>query len=124
MNYLQKNRETNRLIGFIRQSNRCGSHEGCVRIFSNNTDNHEVAKLIVAKKLKSLGWSVWTEAIFNNGARADIMAVKDGNGVIVEILETEVDKIKKLKENPKKSYYPEDFEFIELRSEEAKDFSI
>jgi len=124
MNYNKKLYESNRLRNLIRASNRCGSHEGCLRVHAHNTIEHEIGKLIIMKKLLNLGYSVWSEAIFLNGSRADIVGIKDGEGVIVEVLHSEIDKVKKLASNPKEGYYPTDFSFYQVESDKVKEFEI
>jgi hypothetical protein len=124
MNYLKKQSENRRLLNCIRSSNKCGSHEGCLRIWRGCTHAHELAKFEVCFKLINDGWSVFTEAIFTNGNRADIVAIKGGVGIIVEILESEYDKVKNLSSNPRESKYPIDFEFYQVKSDKAYEFLI
>jgi len=99
----------NRLIQNIRFSNRSGSHTNCVRLFKNNTYEHEHAKFELTWKLLKQGFEIWTECIFNNGKRVDVLAIKEGKGWIIEI---ETDKSKKEMERKilSKQSYPKEFD--------------
>lgn len=88
----------------IRFSNRCGSHLNCFRYFKNNSKKHEITKFLVFLTLRDWNHDVFTEAIFLNGCRADIIDVSEG--IIYEIINTE--KEKSLKEKIKN--YPNIFE--------------
>lgn len=114
MNKVRKQWMRNRLIQKIRFSNRSGSHSGCIRVFCNNDYKHEKKKFDVCWSLLKAGYEIFTEAIFTNGSRADIVGIKDGKGLIVEILHTETKE--QLAEKIKK--YPSDFEIISVRTEE------
>ena len=70
--------------------------QGFVKIWGNENghcrDSHELTKFLVCKKLRfEYGFEIWTEVeLKNNKGRLDILCIdKNGNGVIVEILETE-----------------------------------
>jgi len=107
----------NRLIQNIRFSNRSGSHVNCFRYHKNNSDEHEDTKYQVYKKLIKTGYDVWVEPIFNDGNRADIVAIKDGKGYIVEILHSESEESYNLKKNK----YPQEFMLIKVNT---KDFNV
>ncbi len=107
----------NRLIQSIRFSNRSGSHCNCFRYHKNNSDEHENTKFEIFKKLINQNYDVWTETIFIDGYRADILAIKDGKGYIVEI-ETKHSDERML---DKQKNYPQEFELIEINT---KDFNI
>lgn len=107
----------NRLLQTIRHSNRSGSHQNCFRYHKNNSDEHEDTKYQVYKKLIQLGFDVWTETIFNDGNRADIVAICGGKGYIVEILHSESEKSYLLKKNK----YPSEFTLIKINT---KDFDV
>lgn len=112
MNYLKKQMLRNKLINQIRQSNRVGSHSGCIRLFKNNTKEHEMAKTEIAYILMNKGFEIWSETIFNNGSRADLISISpDSNGYIIEIMCSET--LEELKEKIKK--YPVDFEVIPIK---------
>lgn len=90
--------ENTRLLRF---SNRSGSHNGCIRISPGNTYEHELRKFQVCWELSKRGHSFITEAVFNNGKRADILDLTEG--IVYEILHTE-----KLQEAKKKvEEYPD-----------------
>lgn len=116
MNSKRKQFWENFFIQKIRYSNRSGLHKNCIRIFPNNSDIHEDTKYFICKKLIKQGYSVWTEAIFGTGQRADIVAVNGRYGYIIEI-ETK----KSLKELDKKieqkEKYPKDFELVIVNTE-------
>jgi len=70
--------------------------QGFVKLWGNDkshcTDSHELTKFLVCKKLRfEYGFEIWTEAeLKNNKGRVDILCVdNNGNGVIIEVLETE-----------------------------------
>ena len=59
---------------------------------SDLTDSHELTKFLVCKKLRfEYGFEIWTEVeLKNNNGRVDILCIdNNGEGVIIEILETE-----------------------------------
>ena len=109
MNYQQKikaNRELRNMVELINQK------EGWVKVFSNNRIGHELVKFQIAYWLKKNGYEVFTEAQFRKpyqNVRADIFAIHNGSGVIIEVLDSE-DEIKFSK---KKEYYP--FEPIPIK---------
>ena len=71
----------------IRHSNKIGSHRNCIRINVNNSIEHELAKLRVCYELIKSGKEVFTEAIFVNGSRADILVLDDHK--VIEVLYSE-----------------------------------
>ena len=80
-----------------------------VRLNTHNKLPHELAKMLVAWEYQKQGKHVVTEAIFNNGSRADVLVLDDMK--IIEVLYSE-----KLEDAKKKlDYYPEcfDIEFID-----------
>lgn len=118
MNFNKRYFERNKIIGLMRYSNRTGSHSGCVRIFPNNSLEHEMAKLEVVYYLMNRGYECWTEVIFNNNSRADILVISpDSKSYIIEILHTET--IKELNEKIKK--YPKELEVIPVKTPFDKD---
>lgn len=97
-------RKRNNAMREIRHSNKISSHRNCIRINLANSIEHEIAKLKICYDLIKDGKEIFTEAIFNNGSRADILVLDDYK--IIEILhsEREMDCIKK------SGKYPELFE--------------
>jgi len=93
----------------LRSSNRLGSHRNCFRSYSNETEAHITKKFKVWLELIKVGCSVYTEGIFLNGSRCDILAIMpDGRVKVIEILESEtkeecLEKVKK---------YPNDIDDI------------
>ncbi|MFW6173350.1 MAG: hypothetical protein ACOC5T_06355 [Elusimicrobiota bacterium] len=118
-NYKEKYYSTRKLINKIRVSNRSGSYKNCFKYHKQNTDEHEDTKYEIFKKLRKQGYDCWTEVIFENGYRADIVAIKEGNGWIVEV-ETPKSSLAFLDEkmNDKKKNYPDDFYFVEVNTDE------
>ena len=80
----------------------------CLRWGSNETKEHILKKLEICIELKELEHEFITEAIFNNGGRADVIDLT--SGIIYEILCSE-DEIK-FEEKIKK--YPEEFEVVKI----------
>lgn len=106
MNYIQKIYKRNRLLQNLKHNSRSGSREGYVKVWASNSLEHELTKLKIAYKLKLGGFEVWTETEFTTGGKADILAIKDGKGYIIEVLHSETTK--QLTEKIKK--YPSEFE--------------
>ncbi|GAG66843.1 unnamed protein product [marine sediment metagenome] len=80
-------RKRNDAMREIRHSNKIGSHRNCIRINVGNSIEHELAKLRICYSLISDGKEIITEAIFNNGSRADIVVLDDYK--IIEVLYSE-----------------------------------
>lgn len=74
----------NNAMRLIRYSNKIGSHRNCIRINVNNSIEHEITKLKICYDLIKSGKEVFTEAIFVNGSRADIVVLDDYK--IIEVL--------------------------------------
>lgn len=104
---LKKRKE---ILSTIRLSNRIGSHINCIRIFPNNSYKHEKTKFDICFVLRKYGYEFFTEAIFENGSRADILAIKDGEGTIIEI-EQNKSAIEKVFEK-KEANYPKNLKKI------------
>jgi len=81
-----------------------------IRINVGNTISHEVAKLKVVYRLIKEGKLCYTEAVFKNGARADIYVPEDFR--VFEILhsETEAEALSK------KDYYPFELDIVLIKS--------
>jgi len=90
MNKENLNRIRNNAMREIRHSNKVSSHRNCIRINVANSLEHEIAKLKICYDLIKSGKEVFTEAIFDNGARADILILD--NNKIIEILHSEKEK--------------------------------
>lgn len=102
--------------------NTISGKQGFVKLWGNDkshcTDSHELTKFLVCKKLRfEYGFEIWTEAELKyNKGRVDILCIdKIGNGMIVEILETETEATFSAKEEK----YP--IPIIKVRT---KDFDI
>jgi len=98
-------------LNSIRMSNRrinefrftAGERGGC-------TWEHELRKFQICWELKKRAVDFVSEAIFENGARADVVDLT--NGIIYEVLHTETLEEAKHKE----SYYPELFEIRYIKT--------
>ena len=93
-------RKRNDAMREIRHSNKIGSHRNCIRISTANSVEHELTRLKTCYNLLMEGKEIITEAIFNNGSRADIVVLDDHK--IIEILhsEKEEDCLKKSEKYP------------------------
>ena len=105
----------NRLLQKIKHTDRSGNKEGYVKIHSNNSYLHEKTKFEVAFALKKCGFEIWTECGFEGG-RGDLVAIKNGKGYIIEILNSETEEMYNLK----KDKYPNEFEIIKVNAKEFK----
>lgn len=113
MNHSQRIYRRNRLLQKIKHTSRSGSREGYIKVWASNSLKHEETKLKIAHKLKKQGFEVWSETEFVTGGKADILAIKDGKGYIIEILHSET--MKQLAKKIEK--YPSEFEFMAVRTE-------
>jgi len=104
----------------IRYSNRIGSHANCIRVFKNNTYLHEKTKFDICWKLMRNGYTIFTECIFTDGGRADIVAINDKNAWIVEV-ETKKSPKEMAKKLAQKDNYPDIFDLVVII---AEDFDI
>lgn len=93
-------RKRNDAMRTVRHTNKIGSHRNCVRISTANSLEHEIKKLQICYELIKEGKEVITEAIFDNGSRADILVLDDHR--IIEILqsEEETDCVRKIEKYP------------------------
>ena len=87
--------------------------KGNVKLNTHNTLGHELAKCKKAYELIKEGNQIFTEVVFKNGSRADILCL-DTMG-IYEILHSETKKEALRKED----YYPEECHIVYLTSEEV-----
>jgi len=111
MNKQDLMRTRNDAMREVRHSNKIGSHRNCIRISVANSLEHEITKLKICYNLIKEGKEFITEAIFDNGSRADILVLDDYK--IIEILHTE--KEKDCLEKAKK--YPASFELEMVRAD-------
>jgi len=111
-----KNTDQYRLRDFLNElkfSNRTGSHIDCFRGSpGGETDKHLDMKYNVWKQLRKWGHDVFTEAIFNNGKRADVIDMT--TGIIYEITHTET--LKELQ--AKVENYPDIFEVRQIKADQ------
>lgn len=117
MNYDIRNKLNYNLFQNIYYQDRIGNKKGFIKYYPNNTDEHEDVKWKICKKLIKNKFDVYTECRFkNNKGRADIVAIKNGIGYIVEIVTSENQKSIVEKRNK----YPHDFELIVVKSKGFK----
>ena len=93
-------RKRNDAMRTITYSNKVGSHRNCIRINVANSLEHELEKLRICYELIKSGKEVFTEAIFVNGSRADIIVLDDFKIIEVLYSESEVDCLEKSKKYP------------------------
>ena len=106
-----------RLTGLIKKSSTYSTREGCVKCWRGVTYEHFMTMAAVCWKIANNGWKVYTEVEFNNGGRADIVAISGDIGFIIEILHTETEA----RFSSKKDFYPEQFNIIAVHT---KGFNI
>jgi hypothetical protein len=98
-------------LASIRYSNRCGSHEGCIRVNSGSTFAHELTKFLVCWELAKKGEPYITEAIFaEHKGRPDVVCIQ--SGVIYEVLKSETEEMLADKE----TRYPGQFEIRKIKA--------
>lgn len=102
----------NEMSRLVRSSNKCGSHRNCIRLSPANSIEHERKKFEICWWLLKNKHQFITEAIFNDGFRADIFILD--TGVALEILHTETDKQFKRKLDK----YPKEIKVHKIRSDE------
>lgn len=113
MNYRQRELENHKLLNQLRFTSR---KEGYVKIHSHNSLPHELVKFQIAYKLKKQKYLVYSEVEFIKGGKADLVAIKEGNGWIIEVLHSETEK--QLSEKVKK--YPNLFSLIKVNTQDFK----
>ena len=116
MNKKQKIIEEKKLIDTIEKA--CiYNREGCVKCWRGVTYEHFITMAAICWKIANQGWKIYTEVIFKNGGRADIVAISGSCGYVIEILHTESEA----KFSAKKDVYPEDFFMIPVKT---RDFDL
>ena len=101
MNKRKEELARRKIINLIRPSNRKAN---CLVFYKNETYEHKKLKFEVFVQLQELGYEViYSECIFLNGKRADLVAIKGGRGIGIEVLssETKQECSVKLKKYPK-----------------------
>ena len=97
----------NRALKEVRFSNASGSHCNCIRLNSSCSDEHNLEIVKRCMGYLKLGVPFYTEVIFNNGERADILLPSLDPPLIEEIMVTET------KERLEAKSYP--FRIVEVR---------
>lgn len=100
------------LINTIKKSSTYSTREGCVKVWRGVTYEHFMTMAAVCWKLANQGWKIYTEVEFNNGGRADIVAISSGYGYVIEILHTESEA----RFSAKSDVYPSEFSMIPVRT--------
>ena len=115
MNLTLKSKALYEINQLIYYQDRVGNKEGYVKIYSNNNYIHERVKFQICYKLKEQGYKIYTECRFkDNQGRADLVAIKNGFGYIIEIMTSESD----LKHKTFKYHHV--FKLVELRTKNFK----
>jgi hypothetical protein len=104
------------LLNKIDQTSRYGSKRGFIKVWPNNSYEHEKIKFDIAFKLINEGWHVFSETNFGPKVRADIVAISPaGTGIIVEIETPKSEKAWKKKVESKMKY-PDEFNLFIINS--------
>lgn len=98
MNEKEKQIRRNNIRRLCRQTS--GIHVNCIRININNTKQHELFKALECYKIKEQGHDFITEAVFENGLRADILDLDKGEAVEIVVSEAEESIVKKQQNYP------------------------
>ncbi len=80
---------SNEALQEVRISNRSGSHLNCFRCNVHDSDKHICKMFEIWLEHRRLGIPILTEAIFNNGERADILLPKTREIIEIMCSETE-----------------------------------
>ena len=111
MNKIKIELEKRKGLNLLRYSGKSGSLINRFYYYESEKDDHIDKKYQAYRRLRSLGYDVLCEAIFNTGGRPDILAFRNGEWKIVEILSSE--KEEKLLEKVQK--YPDWIEVIKIK---------
>jgi len=107
---IKKQHRMNEAMGLLSSSFR--TDKNSVRINTNNTLIHEISKLIIMYREIKKKKTVYSEAIFKNGSRADIFIPEDYRVIEVLHSETEKEALAKIKA------YPEELDIILTKTED------
>ena len=108
----------NKLKESIERNSLSGNKENMFWINLKESDTHIKVKFEFFLELVKRGYIFFTEVIFKNGKRADIVAFSEkGNGTVIEIIHTEKEKSIRAKLNS----YPIDFDFMTIKCGENID---
>ena len=101
----------NRLLQEIEVSDR---KEGYVKIYPNNSPQHELIKFLIADKLKRKGFKVYSECRFTqNRGKADLVVISpEAKGFVIEIMGSETEE----RLEKKMCKYPMEFEIIPVNT--------
>ena len=89
MNKRKQEIEKRRILNQIRYTS---LREGNFRAYASESENHMDKKYALWKRLKKIGYKVWTEVIFKEGFRIDILSFKEGLWQAYEVMESENEK--------------------------------
>lgn len=80
-------------LDLIERDSLNGTKVGCVKYWKGTSYEHFRVMSDIVWKLSSQGYDCYTEVIFKNGCRADILAIDlNGNGTVIEVLHSETNK--------------------------------
>lgn len=115
MNKKKTIKSNNDLLKLIKFRSRHGRKEGCVRVHRANTLLHERVKMEIVYWLLKNEYIVYTEAEWKDeSGRADIVAIQNGQGFIIEVLASESEK----KYASKEMKYPKEFTMVKVNAHE------
>jgi len=117
MNKRQKDFFRYRIIQNIKFNSRTGNKKGYIKCWKGVSFDHFIVMSKICWKLINEGFEVYTEAEFEKGGRADVLAIKDGLAVIIEIMNSETEVML----NKKRDYYPSECKIIPVKT---KNFNI
>lgn len=116
----------NKIKRHIKYNSMSGNKDGYFKITKgsgNESPIHRDTKYKVCCELAKRNFEFYTEVEFKKYGRADIVAFDEfGNGFIIEILHTEKDKPDYTEY--KRQNYPDEFEFIEIKTGEKIELAI
>lgn len=115
MKLQQQYLRTVELKDFIKYGSLVGSKANMFQYCKNNSEEHEDTKYKVFKKLIQHGYEVYVESeLKNRFGRPDLIAFKEGVGIIIEIQNHELEE--SIKNKIKK--YPNCFDFYVIKCDE------
>jgi len=115
MNKKQIYIENKKLKDLIKRES-TNNRRGCAKFWKGVTKEHWRVMCDIVWKLVNQGYEVYTEAEFVSGGRADVVAIINGSGFIIEVLHTETEERYSAKFNK----YPKEFFMIKVKTKGFK----
>lgn len=109
MNSKRISAERRKILNLIRISNR---KKDVLKFYANETKLHKKLKFELFCRLQESGHELYTEVIFNNGRRCDLLALKEGIATGYEILSTETE----LECQEKIKSYPQEINWVIIKN--------